>query len=150
MFAAYLVCQNDHLGITKACERAASVVGCNAQTVRRWLTSIATDNESDCEGVREKQNGPVWLLDGEAELQLMITQFIRENSVRKGEPNLTVSDVQKYVNANVLPLLGNRNLVVRRSTIYRWMTRLGFSVTKYKKGVYIDGHERDDVIKRRG
>ena len=59
MFAAYLVCQNDHLEITKTCERAASVVGYNGQTVCRSVTSIAADNESDCEDVREKQNGPV-------------------------------------------------------------------------------------------
>ena len=29
---------------------------------------------------------------------------------------------------------------------YKWLNRLGFYATKEKKGVYIDGHEREDVI----
>ena len=33
--------------------------------------------------------------------------------------------------------------------IHRWMTRLGFSVIKYKKWVYVDGHERADVVQYR-
>lgn len=32
------------------------------------------------------------------------------------------------------------------STIYRWLPRLGFTNSKEQKGVYIDGHERPDVV----
>lgn len=30
-----------------------------------------------------------------------------------------------------------------------WLHELGFQVLDKKKGIYIDGHERDDVIKNR-
>jgi len=33
------------------------------------------------------------------------------------------------------------------SIVYLWLPRLGFYVTESKKGVYVDGHEREDVIK---
>ena len=35
------------------------------------------------------------------------------------------------------------------SIVYLWLLRLGFHTTKSKKGVYVDGHEREDVIKYR-
>ncbi len=35
------------------------------------------------------------------------------------------------------------------STVYLWLLRLGFHATESKKGVYVDGYEREDVIKYR-
>ena len=64
----------DHESVRKSCVRR----WLQRKTVRRWVTSIAADNESNCEDVREKQNGPVWLLDGEAELQLMMRVYPRQ------------------------------------------------------------------------
>jgi hypothetical protein len=34
-----------------------------------------------------------------------------------------------------------------KTVTYKWLNRLGFYATKEKKGVYIDGHKRADVIK---
>lgn len=31
----------------------------------------------------------------------------------------------------------------------RWLYKLGYSMTEVKKGVYVDGHERKDVIEYR-
>jgi len=31
----------------------------------------------------------------------------------------------------------------------RWLHKLGYSMTEVKKGVYVDGHERKDVIEYR-
>ena len=36
-----------------------------------------------------------------------------------------------------------------KTATYKWLNRLGFYATKEKKGVYIDGHEREDVIEYR-
>jgi hypothetical protein len=36
-----------------------------------------------------------------------------------------------------------------KTAIYKWLNRLGFYATTEKKGVYIDGHERPDVIEYR-
>jgi len=32
------------------------------------------------------------------------------------------------------------------TTTYDWLLRLGFYKSEVKKGVYVDGHEREDVI----
>ena len=32
----------------------------------------------------------------------------------------------------------------------RWLHHLGFKPVRHRKGVYIDGHERDDVVLHRG
>ena len=53
---------------------AAASDDLSGQTVRRWVTSIAADNDSDGEDVRKKQNGPVWLLDDEAEHLMTIAE----------------------------------------------------------------------------
>jgi len=31
--------------------------------------------------------------------------------------------------------------------MYKWLNCLGFHATEEKKGVYIDGHKREDIIK---
>jgi hypothetical protein len=36
-----------------------------------------------------------------------------------------------------------------KTATYKWLNRLRFYATKEKKGVYVDGHERADVIEYR-
>ena len=36
-----------------------------------------------------------------------------------------------------------------RTATYKWLNRLGFYATKEKKGVYVDGYKREDVIEYR-
>lgn len=31
----------------------------------------------------------------------------------------------------------------------RWLIKLGYRITEVRKGIYVDGHEREDVIKYR-
>ena len=38
---------------------------------------------------------------------------------------------------------------IRARTARRWLRKMGFSYHEVKKGVYIDGHEREDVVKYR-
>ena len=38
---------------------------------------------------------------------------------------------------------------VSLKTAIRWLHHLGFKPRSHKKGIYIDGHERDDVVKHR-
>jgi hypothetical protein len=33
-----------------------------------------------------------------------------------------------------------------KTATYKWLNCLGFHATKEKKGVYIDGHKREDII----
>ena len=36
---------------------------------------------------------------------------------------------------------------IRARTARRWMKKMGFSYDEVKKGVYVDGHEREDVVR---
>ena len=36
-----------------------------------------------------------------------------------------------------------------KTATYKWLNRLGFYATEEKKGVYVNGHERADVIEYR-
>lgn len=54
------------------------------------------------------------------------------------------------LNSDILPSL---NISLKKPLCYktalRWLVKLGWSPTKLKKGVYMDGHERDDVVQYR-
>ena len=54
-----------------------------------------------------------------------------------------------HTNKVILPALGIQ-ATISESTARRWLKfRLGYECKEAKKGVYIDGHERPDVIKER-
>jgi hypothetical protein len=60
---------------------------------------------------------------------------------------VTPASLVKHVNGEVFPQLGiipSKPLSVR--TGRRWLIKLGWRYTAIKKGVYMDGHERKDVV----
>ena len=70
----------------------------------------------------------------------------------KGEPNMTAQSFCDWINSDLLvsshlPLFFPREISLRTAT--RWLHHLGFKPVSHKKGVYIDGHEREDVIRHR-
>ena len=38
------------------------------------------------------------------------------------------------------------SLHIYNNTAHTWLTKLGFSQVHHQKGVYFDGHDRDDVV----
>ncbi|CAG8845747.1 11908_t:CDS:2, partial [Gigaspora margarita] len=40
----------------------------------------------------------------------------------------------------------DRAQTISLATSRRWMIKMGFNYKRYKKGIYIDGHEREDII----
>ena len=77
---------------------------------------------------------------------------MRENAVVKGRPNLTSISFTRWVNEHLLPssVLAPgfpRHICVE--TGRKWLHELGFEVQDKKKGVYINGHERVDVVEHR-
>ena len=53
-------------------------------------------------------------------------------------------------NTLLLQVNGNGNTIVSVRTIRNWMNTLGYKYGMWKKGVFIDGHERHDVVEYRG
>ena len=75
---------------------------------------------------------------------------MRANAFVKGQPNMTAQSFCDWVNSELLisshlPPFPPREISMR--TAVRWLHHLGFKLVSHKKGVYIDGHEREDVVK---
>jgi hypothetical protein len=63
---------------------------------------------------------------------------------------ISPNDFLNAVNQEILPrLLSIIERPIARSTAYLWLPRLGFYRHETKKGLYVDGHERSDVIQYR-
>lgn len=58
------------------------------------------------------------------------------------------SKLRKYVNEFLLPEVGFEGSICER-TAARWLNKLGFRLCHIRKGVYVDGHEREEVVAAR-
>jgi hypothetical protein len=86
------------------------------------------------------------LLDNEALLH-DIRVYLVTQSLGTVNPRL----LSQHVNNVILPALGIRGAIAD-STVRRWLrSKLGYDseCKESKKGVYVDGHERPDVIEER-
>lgn len=54
----------------------------------------------------------------------------------------------RQVNRVIIPALGLDlgGQSISESCARRWLQKLGYSLTEVKKGVYVDGHEREDIV----
>ena len=79
-------------------------------------------------------------------------EWVRENAFKKVEPNMNAAAFCEFVNNQLLPsshLTPFFPRTVSFRTAIRWLRHLDFKPRSHKKGVYIDGHERDDVVQHR-
>lgn len=64
--------------------------------------------------------------------------------------SVTPQKFREGVNSEILAALGiTPKKPISERTARRWLVRLGYRRTLIKKGVYMDGHERPDVVKYR-
>ena len=79
----------------------------------------------------------------------MALEWVHNNAYVKGKPK----DFCSWVNLNLLPqVLENHASApskITARTARRWLHKLGFEKISSKKGIYIDGHERADVVEYR-
>ena len=126
------------------------MIGRSDKTVREWRKRFLDKGEVP-EGKQGKyqRSGVLW---SDEVLNKKAARYIRENANVKDKPNLTVSQFCQWVNDDLLP---NETLVpgfprkISTETSRKWMIELGFSVVRKKKGTYVDGHEREDVVEYR-
>jgi hypothetical protein len=64
-------------------------------------------------------------------------------------PKVTPRLLMVEVNTMILPPLMLSKSTISKNTAKNWLLRLGFRRHTYKKGVYMDGHERPDVVMHR-
>ena len=85
-----------------------------------------------------------WLYDESVEKQT------RDWLTSQPTGKVTPQHLREALNASILPGLGFvlKNPLSER-TARRWLIKLGWRRTVVRKGVYMDGHEREDVVKYR-
>ena len=64
-------------------------------------------------------------------------------------PNLTVASFCHWINNDLLPNTFLEPGFPRYETARKWLYELGFEVMSSKKGLYFDGHEREDMVRER-
>ena len=73
------------------------------------------------------------------DFKLAARSFVRENAYRKGEPNMTVQTFKDWIKSTY-------DLDVCHETARLYLKRLGFNQVDHQKGVFFDGHEREDLV----
>ncbi|CAB1103902.1 unnamed protein product [Ectocarpus sp. CCAP 1310/34] len=82
----------------------------------------------------------LWILSLDEGLLVMVRQWIRVNSIKNGEPNMTAEGFREYLNTDVLP----QSVTVR--TARSRLHKLGCEYRDRKSGLYFNGHDREDVL----
>lgn len=118
----------------------------NEKTIRYWRKDFYTNHGEFSESLQGKHNRP-FILDDE-DCRWKAAEWVRSNSCIKGKPNMTSNDFKNWVNVELLPNIAipmNSPSQIQNRTARKWLHELGFRPHSHKKGVFIDGHEREDV-----
>ena len=140
----------------EACKQAAKYTGFAAEVIRRWAWGIfveyfgrvgniddVDDDEIATELESNKGKHPKSLsLFMDEQFQLDAREHVRSVGYIKGAPNMTLLDFVQWVE-------DKWGLKVTRETARVWLHKLGFKYHQHSKGVYFDGHEREDVVEHR-
>ena len=90
------------------------------------------------------RHGQYTLLDNE-----MVLHDVRVYLAAQSLGTVSPRTLRDHVNNIILPALEVK-ATISESTAQRWLKfKLGYECKEAKKGIYIDGHERPDVIKER-
>lgn len=136
---------------TRAAQLTAKVINKNEKTVRCWRTDLITNKGSFSESRQGRylMTGVLWANE---ELNKRASEYVRANAAVKGKPNMTSMEFCKWVNKTLLPNSTLEPGFPRRisvETARKWLHEMGFEVLTAKKGIFVDGHERPDVVESR-
>jgi hypothetical protein len=99
-------------------------------------------------GVRRFVNGDIPIEEGgfggRVSGLVSHSRFIKLTQISQMRPH----KLCRYVNKFLLPSLRLEDSI-SEATAVRWLTKLGFKLSRVQKGVYVDGHERPDVVEAR-
>ena len=143
----------NNFGLLKisAARQVAAFFGISEKTVRTWRKQFLMDPDE----FREKHRGEYLRhqLMTDEQFRDQALEWVRANNNITGKKNMIASDFCSWVNSTLLPVAKryhpNLPAKINDRTAVRWLYLLGFEPISSKKGVYIDGHERSDVIEYR-
>ena len=130
-----------------AAKEAGLLLDVNEKIVRTWRRDFYNNHGSFSESKQGRHSRP-FVLDDE-NCRHRAAEWVRRIATVKGKPNLTAAKFSSWVNTDLLPsseLPPECPQTTTERTAAKWLNQLGFHPYSLKKGVYIDGHEREDVI----
>ena len=139
------------LGKTDTAGVVGEVIEKNERTIRRWVDDF-TSNKGEFSNSQQGHYIRNNTLMSNEELCDKARVYVRENAAPRGRPNMTVTSFCQWVNNELLPnsiLEPGYPRKVALETARKWLHELGFEVLQMSKGVFIDGHERPDVVESR-
>ena len=135
------------LGTMPAAAKVSNIIHHTEQTVRQWTDEFREHGEFEQSRVGQYER--LSITDDE-ELCGKATAWVREHANIKGQPNMTMPDFCQHINNEILPssfLSPGFPRKICLESARKLLYHLGFKrVDTGKKGVYIDGHERPDVV----
>ncbi|KAK4704019.1 hypothetical protein P7C70_g2193, partial [Phenoliferia sp. Uapishka_3] len=106
-----------------------------------------------CHAMREHLRQEKWSMDPKTLAkysQVTMSAAAAEQRARRLVATDMPVGLKRYIEEELFPRFGVKvRGGVSLSTARRWMRREGFTYKRYAKGVYVDGHERADVVKHR-
>ena len=135
-----------------------------------WKNASLVTSKAQGHGVKHARHIREWALNyiqcGELPLHCLgrtkWTVFENEDITREMELRLTENITGKYLKASdvvdivaspeIQEIMRQKGIVkpsIAKRTARRWLAGLGWRYGKLKNGMYIDGHEREDVVEYR-
>ena len=133
-----------------AANEVGLVLSHNEKTIRTWRQDLYANHGHFTES-RQGKHARLFILDDEG-LRHKAAEWVRANATVQGRPNMTGAKFCTWVNTH---LLADAELPpgcphqIQTRTAIKWLHHLGFRPQSHKKSIYIDGHEREDVVKYR-
>ena len=112
-----------------------------------WHNDFYANEGEFSDSAQGKHNHP-YALDDEDSCKKALS-WPHEHAYQKGKPNMTAATFATWVNVELLPkshLPPGFPRSITPRTARKWLHDLGFTPKQYKKGLYFDGHEREDVV----
>ena len=80
-----------------------------------------------------------------------VAQYLKENQLETHQEGATVEEINRSIQSVGIqdaedPVRYRKKSGIRSRTARKWLNKLGYNWQEVKKGVFIDGHEREDVV----
>jgi len=143
---------NSRLSWTRASELAAEAVGHGCPTYARKLRHWTVEFErlgmdySSLPLTRHGRFNTQRLLD--EDLSTKIHEFLLQ--LRRDQPYFNADDIVNFISTPAMQsAMGTKATTICKKTAQRWLKQMGWRYGKMSNGMYLDGHEREDVVEYR-
>ena len=112
----------------------------HARNLRSWILQFLNSGKLPLHRYGTYRSSILDDEDFSRDIQLHLLEIGKKGYIR-------AQDIVDYVaTPEVQKQLGTKARTIHQCTACRWLKKLNWRYTRKKKGMYIDGHERDDVV----